>query len=182
MLKAQQDRNQLQMLCLENVVAQDSVVRVIDAFVDALELKEIGFITKGEIKNGAPAFRASTLLKLYYYGYLNRVRSSRRLERESKTNMEAMWLLRGAQPSYKTIADFRKDNPKALKKVFKLLNRFLHAQDLFDTQTIAVDGSKFRAQNSKKNNYNERKVEQHLTHIDNKTAEYLKRLDEIDHS
>jgi len=153
MLKNQQDRNQLQMWSLESSIGKESMVRVVDAFVDSLDLKELGFEVKGGIKNGAPAYPASSLLKLYYYGYLNRVRSSRRLEREGLTNLEAMWLLKGVQPGYKTIANFRKDNPKALKKVFKVLNAFLKGADLFDEETVAVDGSKFRAQNSKKNNY-----------------------------
>lgn len=180
MLKPQQNRDQVQMFSLETAVAQDSIVRVVDAFIDSLDLDKLGFIVKGKIKNGSPAFRAADLLKLYYYGYLNRVRSSRRLERETITNIEAIWLLRGARPGYKTISNFRKDNKKSLKKVFQHLNRFLMAQDLFDTSIVAIDGSKFRAQNSKKNNYNERKVDQHLDHIQKKTEEYLQLLDEVD--
>jgi len=180
MLKPQQNRDQLQMFSLEAAVAHQSIVRVVDAFVDSIDLAEFGFIIKGKIKNGAPAFRAADLLKLYYYGYLNRVRSSRRLERETLTNIEAIWLIRGARPGYKTIANFRKDNPKSLKKVFQNLNRFLIGQDLFDADTVAIDGAKFRAQNSKKNNYNEKKVEQHLSYIEKKTQEYLQQLDEID--
>ena len=132
MIKKGQDRNQLQMLSLETLVAEDSIVRVIDAFVDALDLKELGFIIKGQIKNGAPAFLASDLLKLYYYGYLNRVRSSRRIQREALTNVEAIWLLRGVHLGYKTIANFRKDNPKPLKKVFASFNKFLKGLGLFD--------------------------------------------------
>jgi len=102
MLKSHQDRNQLQMISLESMVPQDSIVRVIDAFVDLLDLKEIGFIIKGQIKNGAPAFHASDLLKLYYYGYSNKTRSSRKLAREAITNIEAMWLIKGTRPGYKT--------------------------------------------------------------------------------
>jgi len=150
MLKKGINRNQLQMLSLESLVAQDSVVRVIDAFVDALPLEQLGFIIKGKIKNGAPAYPAKDLLKLYYYGYLNKVRSSRKLEREAITNLEAMWLIKGLRPGYKTIADFRKDNKKGLKNVFRSFNQFLLRNDLFDAKLIAVDGSKFRAQNSKK--------------------------------
>jgi len=180
MIKKRQDRNQLQMLSLETLVAKDSTVRVIDAFVDALDLKELGFIIKGQIKNGAPAFLASDLLKLYYYGYLNRVRSSRRLEREAVTNIEAMWLLRGVRPGYKTIANFRKENPAPLKKVFSTFNKFLKGLGLFDKDKVAVDGSKFRAQNSKKNNYNEKKVNQHLDYINKQTQQYLDDLDQLD--
>ena len=100
MLKQGLDRNQLQLLSLETLVSKESLARVVDAFVDALDLEMHGFVEKGQIKNGAPAYPISDLLKLYYYGYLNRVRSSRRLEREGLTNVEAMWLLRG----YKTVA------------------------------------------------------------------------------
>ena len=180
MLKNEQDRNQLQMWCLETSIGKESIVRVVDVFVDSLDLEGLGFEIKGGIKNGAPAYPAISLLKLYYYGYLNRVRSSRRLEREGLTNLEAIWLLKGVQPGYKTIANFRKDNPQALKKVFKVLNAFLRGADLFDEGTVAVDGSKFRAQNSKKNNYNEKKVKQHLEYIDRKTEQYLKDLDALD--
>lgn len=171
MLKSHQDRNQLQMMSLDSAVAKSSIVRVIDVFVNLLDLKEIGFIIKGQIKNGAPAFHTADLLKLYYYGYSNRVRSSRRLQREAITNLEAIWLIKGCRPSYKTIANFRKDNPKALKKVFTIFNRFLLEQDLFDTETVAIDGSKFQEQNSTKNNYKEKKVKQHLDHIEKKTQE-----------
>ena len=114
MLKKEQNRDQLQMWSLGLLVSEESIVRVVDVLVESLDLKELGFIIKGEIKNGAPAFEAKHLLKLYYYGYLNRVRSSRRLEREVRTNIEAMWLLKGLQPGYKTIANFRSVNKKAL--------------------------------------------------------------------
>ena len=168
------------MWSLESMVSSESVVRVIDVFVDSLDLEGLGFQIKGKIKNGAPAYRASDLLKLYFYGYMNRVRSSRRLERESKTNVEAMWLLRGQYPVYKTIANFRKDHPKALKEVFSELTKLLKAQGLFDEELVAIDGSKFRGQNSKKNNYNEKKVEQHLNYIDKQIAQYLEELDQLD--
>jgi len=180
MLKTHQDRNQLQMLSLDSIVAEHSIVRVIDAFIDLLDLSKIGFTIKGKIKNGAPAFHTGDLLKLYYYGYSNRVRSSRKLEREATTNFEAIWLLKGSRPGYKTIANFRKDNLKPLKKVFTIFNQFLLGQKLFDTDTVAIDGSKFRGQNSKKNNYNEKKVKQHLDHIEKKTQQYLDQMDQLD--
>jgi transposase len=100
MLKTHQDRNQLQMMSLDSAIDKNSIVRVIDFFVDQLDLKQIGFIIKGQIKNGAPAFHAADLLKLYYYGYSNRVRSGRRLQRETLTNLEAIWLIKGCRPSY----------------------------------------------------------------------------------
>lgn len=180
MLKTQQDRNQIQMWCLDAAIDKESIVRVVDAFVDLLDLEEIGFVVKGKIKNGAPAYHASDLLKLYYYGYLNRTRSSRRLEREAITNLEAIWLIKGARPGYKTIANFRKDNLKALKKVFRIFNRFLLEEDLLDKEVVAIDGSKFQGQNSTKNNYNERKVDQHLERIAKQTTEYLEEMDRLD--
>ena len=180
MLKSHQDRSQLQMMSLDSAVDKNSLVRVIDVFVDLLDLKQIGFIIKGQIKNGAPAFHATDLLKLYFYGYSNRVRSSRKLEREAITNLEAIWLIKGCRPGYKTIADFRKDNPKALKNVFNIFNHFLLKQDLFDTDTVAIDGSKFQGQNSTKNNYNQKKVSQHLDHIEKQTQQYLEQMDQLD--
>lgn len=180
MLKTGENRNQLQLLSLETLVDAQSMARVVDAFVDSLDLDQLGFELKGRIKNGAPAFPASALLKLYYYGYLNRVRSSRCLEREALTNVEAMWLLQGLRPGYKTIANFRKDNTSAIKQAFTNLNKFLKGLDLFDTETVGIDGTKIRAQNSRKNNYNEKKVKQHLEHIEKKTSEYLADLDRLD--
>ena len=116
MLKSHQNRNQLQMWSLESAVAPDSLVRVVDAFVEALDLKQLGFVIKGHIQNGAPAFHAVDLLKLYYYGYLNRVRSSRRLQRETLINLETIWLIKGCRPGYKTIAAFRTPCSKPRKK------------------------------------------------------------------
>ena len=180
MLKKQQDRNQLQMMALDELVSQESIVRVIDTFIDLLDLEDIGFEVKGKIRNGAPAFHASDLLKLYYYGYLNKVRTSRRLERETITNLEAIWLLKGCRPGYKTIANFRKDNLKPLKEVFKIYNRFLLSLDLFDREKVAIDGSKFQGQNSTKNNYNEKKVDQHLDQIEKQIQKYLDEMDHLD--
>lgn len=180
MLLFGENRSQLQMMCLEESVASDSFFRVVDGFVDYLNLDELGFKIKGKSKEGRPAFSASSLLKLYYYGYLNRVRSSRRLAREAKTNIEAIWLMKGLKPCYKTIADFRKDNSRALKKSFQQLNRFLKGAGLLDETVVAVDGSKFRGQNSKKNNYNDKKVKDHLSYIDRQVANYLEGLDSLD--
>lgn len=182
MKKAGQDRSQLQMWSLESAVRENSMVRVVEAFVGILNLEELGFKIKGQQKNGAPAYECADILKLYYYGYLNRVRSSRRLEREAITNVEAMWLVRGLLPCYKTIANFRKDNKQALNKAFYELNKFLKGQDLFDEDKVSIDGSKYRAQNSKKNNYNEKKVNQHLDYINKQSRKYLEELDRVDES
>jgi len=180
MLRQGISRNQMQIFCLESVVDQNSIVRVIDAFVDMLNLEDLGFIIKGQIDIGAPAYPPADLLKLLYYGYLHKVRTSRPLAREAKTNLEAMWLTKCLNPSYRTICSFRADNVKALQNAFYQLNAFLKKQDLFDQETVAIDGAKFRAQNSKKNNYNEKKVKQHLDYINEQTDQYLEAFDQVD--
>lgn len=108
-------RSQMMMISLEEIIAKDNMVRVIDAFVNNVDPKTLGFIIKGAHHEGRPAYKASTLIKLYIYGYLNSVRSSRKLNQESKRNIELWWLLDNQTPSYKTIANFRKDNPTAFK-------------------------------------------------------------------
>lgn len=175
-----QDRNQFQLFCPEEYVSTESFARVVDAFVDFLEPEKIGFTIKGGIKNGRPAYPTGALLKLYFYGYINRVRSGRRLQREAGTNIEAIWLLKGLRPCYKTICDFRKENPKALQAAFKKFNMFLRGEGLFSKDTVATDGAKFRAQNSKKNNYNEKKINDHLNYIEKQTEQYIKAMDKLD--
>ena len=142
------DRNQLGLSCTDAMVDKNSSVRIIDIFVDSLDLKAMRFVDKGKAKEGRPAYSNSVLLKLYIYGYLNRVRSSRRLQRESMTNIEAIWLIKGLRPCYKTISDFRKVNRRGFKKVFRQFNLLLQSENLFCSHTVAIDGSKFRAQNS----------------------------------
>ena len=175
-------RAQIQLIHWEQFVASDNPVRVIDAFVDLLDLEQLGFTIKGKSREGRPAFSSDTLLKLYFYGYLNRCRSSRQLMRAARQNVELFWLLQEAKPCYKTIADFRKNNTEALKKTFSALNRFLRGEGLFQSDTIAVDGTKIAAQNSKKNNYNQKKIQQHLDYINKQTAAYLAEMDSLDSS
>ncbi|MFC0264595.1 IS1182 family transposase [Fontibacter flavus] len=188
------DRFQLTFSSLDDFVDNDNPVRVIDAFIDKLDLDLLGFVSKPPKPNqgleqkpsnpmdGRPSFHPKTLLKLYFYGYFNGIRSSRRLERECSRNIEVRWLLGGLVPNYHTIADFRKDNPKALKNCFKLYTLFLKEAGLIGGKTVAVDGSKFRASNSKKNNYSQSKIDRHLSYIEQKTEEYLRQLDEADSS
>ncbi len=174
------NRNQLEFFCLENAIAADSPVRAIELLVDVLPLSELGFIEKGKSKEGRPAYSSAVMLKLYLYGYFNRVRSSRRLERECQTNLEAIWLTKGLRPCFRTIAGFRQLNSDALVKAFKSFNRFLRGEDLFSTEEVATDGTRIRGQNSRKNNYNEKKINQHLSHIDKKVEQYLEELDQVD--
>jgi len=124
------------------------------------------------IENGRPAYHPKDLLKLYLYGYMNRIRSSRQLERATKINIEVMWLLKGLSPDHNTISNFRKNNQKAIKKVFRASVSIAQAFELIGGKLIAGDSSKFRAQNSKKNNFNQKKIERHISYIDNKLAEY----------
>ena len=128
----------------------------------------------------SPSFESSTLLKIYLYGYLNGLRSSRRLESECYRNLELQWLTLGLSPNYHTISDFRKNNPKALKSVFKLFVSFLKDIDLVGGQVVAIDGTKSRAHNSKKYNYNQKKIDRHLAYIEEKSNEYLNQLDQND--
>jgi radical SAM protein with 4Fe4S-binding SPASM domain len=186
------DRFQMTFSSLDDFVDKDNPVRIIDAFIDRLDLDLLGFGGKApkpedcksqkvaDPLDGRPSFHPKTLLKLYFYGYYNGIRSSRRLERECGRNIEVRWLLGGLTPNYHTIADFRKNNPKALKNCFKLYTRFLQDSGLIGGKTLAVDGSKFRASNSKKNNYSQSKIDRHLSYIDQKTEEYLRQLDQAD--
>jgi transposase len=175
------DRHQTHLfpVSLEESVEQDNEVRVIDLFVESLPLKEFGF-DMDFIENGAPAYHPGDLLKLYIYGYRNKIRSSRDLEKESKRNIEVMWLLKGLQPDHNTISNFRRDNPKAIKKVFRATVQIAKHFNLIGGKLIAGDSTKLRAQNSKKNNYNQGKIERHLAYIDNKLEEYNKALQEAD--
>lgn len=164
---------------LDDAVDAQNEVRLIDLFVDGLDLGEFGF-TVQHTENGRPAYHPSDLLKLYIYGYLNRVRSSRCLERECKRNIEAIWLLKNLQPDHNTISNFRRDNPKAIKKVFGQTVKIAKYFDLIGGTLIAGDSTKLRAQNSKKNNFNQKKIDRHLEYIENKLAEYNKALEESD--
>lgn len=168
------------MNCLEQMIEADNPVRFVDAFVDKLELERLGYHTRQLKKEGRPPFAPEVFLKLYLYGYLNGLRSSRRLERECKRNIELQWLLGELAPNYHSIADFRKENPGALRNTFKLFVSFLKETGLVGGRTVAIDGSKVRANNSKKNNYNAKKIERHLSYIEEKTNEYLDQLETND--
>lgn len=165
---------------INDYVSEENEVRVIDAFVDSLDIKELGFQGYRAADTGRPRFKPQDMLKLYLYGFLNRIRSSRRLEGECIRNIEVMWLINKLTPDYKTIADFRRDNSAALKQVFKQFMIICREWDLFDKEVVAIDGSKFRASNSKKNNYNDKKMARHLKYINEKISEYMKMLDELD--
>jgi len=164
---------------LDQSIDPDNEVRIIDLFVDSLSLKDYGFRTDFP-ENGRPAYHPSDLLKLFIYGYMNKVRFSRDLEKECKRNIEVMWLLRCLKPDHNTIANFRRDNPKAIKKVFRATVQIAKHFDLIGGKLIAGDSTKLRAQNSKKNNFNQAKIERHIAYIDNKLEEYTRALSEND--
>ena len=165
---------------IEDYITSDNQVRVIDAYVEQLDMVVLDFDFARCPGVGRPPYNPKTILKLYLYGYLNRVRSSRRLEHEAKRNVELLWLLEKQAPDFKTIADFRKNNKKAIKEIFKDFVRLCKEWELFGKETVAVDGSKFKASNSKKNNYNKKKIERHKKYIEEKIESYLEELDEND--
>jgi len=171
------DRDQIQMLSLNQLVEKNSIARIIDAFVEMLDLSQFDFTYYKLNKEGRPPYHPSTMMKLYLYGYQNSIRSSRKLEKACKTNIEVMWLIHQQRPHYKTIANFRKDNSKAFKGVFRYFVALLKDWQLIEGKTIAIDSFKTRAQNSLKNNFNARKIKRHIDYIDAKIAEYEKELD-----
>ena len=174
------NRNQTYFATLNEQVAADNAVRLMDAFVDKLDLQQLGFTKTMHKSEGRPPFAPAVLLKLYLYGYLNKIRSSRKLENECSRNIELQWLLQNLQPNYHTIADFRKLHAVPLQSMFRLYVQFLSDAGLLNKKTIAIDGSKFKAVNSKKNNYNQKKIDKHRQFIEDKTNKYLQELDELD--
>ena len=167
----------MQLLSLEQMVERNSMVRITDAFVDNIEIQSFGFNYFNLNREGRPPFHPSTMMKIYLYGYQNSIRSCRKLEKACKTNIEMMLLVHEQKPHYKTIANFRKDNAGAFKSVFRYFVLLLKEWKLISGKTIAIDSFKIRAQNSLKNNFNERKIKRHLSYIDNKIEEYEKALD-----
>jgi transposase len=166
--------------CLEDWIDQDNPVRVIDAFVDKLDLCGLGFDGVAPEATGRPSYHPSGLLKLYIYGYLNRVQSSRRLEREAGRNVEVMWLTCRLVPDHKTIADFRKDNGSAIKQVCVQFIELCRQMDLLTTASVAIDGSKFKAVNTRDKNLTRGKVERRRARLEKSVGRYLAQLDTAD--
>ena len=178
------DRQQSHFLppALEDYVGADNPIRFLDVFVSSLDLQAMGFHFPKENPQGRgrPAYHPADLLKLYLYGYMNQLRSSRRLEAECRRNLEVIWLLRELKPDFKTIADFRKDNAKAFKSVVREFTRLCRQMDLYGGQLLAVDGSKLKASNARDRNWSQRKLDKQLAATEGKLEEYLKALDEAD--
>jgi transposase len=154
-------------------------VRIIDLFVDSLSIKDYGF-RMDFVENGRPAYHPADLLKLFIYGYMNKVRSTRDMEKECHRNIEVMWLLKCLNLDHNTNSNFRQDNEKPIRKVFRATVQIAEHFDLIDGKLIAGDSTKLRAQNSKKNNFNQAKVDRHVAYIDNKLEEYTRALAEND--
>jgi len=166
--------------CLEDWICEDNPVRAVDVFVDEFDLSELGFGGVDPKATGRPSYHPSVLLKLYIYGYLNRVQSSRRLEREAGRNVEVMWLTGRLAPDHKTIADFRKDNGTAIRKVCGQFVALCRELGLLTTASVAIDGSKFKAVNTRDKNFTRAKMERRVAQIEESVARYLSQLDTAD--
>jgi len=178
--RQKQSRTQLTLYttCLDDMISDINSIRIIDQFVDNLDLQDLGFKTIAT--QARPPYDPADLLKLYIYGYMNRIRSSRQLELECTRNIELMWLLGNLKPDHNTIARFRKDNPKAIKRVFRATVSIAKNHNLIGAVLIAGDSTKLRAQNSKKNNYNKKKVARHIEYIDKKLEEHQQEIAKVD--
>ena len=165
---------------IDDYVDPENPVRFIDAFVDELDLAAAGFARVTPEKTGRPGYAPGDLLKLYIYGYLNRVRSSRRLEAECHRNIEVIWLLRTLKPDFKTIADFRANNRKAFRAVFRRFVMLCRELNLFGRELLGVDGTRIKAVNNKDRNFTKNSLEKFIKAVDERLDEYLKRLDEDD--
>jgi transposase len=177
-----EDRGQGTLLpeLLDDYVTENNPVRVIDVFVDELDLGGLGFERVQPAKTGRPAYHPAVLLKLYIYGYLNRIQSSRRLEREAQRNVELMWLTGRLTPDFKTIANFRKDNGKAIRNVCRQFVVLCQQLNLFSDAVIAIDGSKFKAVNSSDRNFTDAKLKRRMEEIESNISRYLAELDTAD--
>jgi transposase len=166
--------------CLDDYVAEENPVRVVDVFVDELDLGALGFEGVDPAATGRPAYHPAVLLKIYIYGYLNRIQSSRRLEREAERNVELMWLTGRLAPDFKTIADFRKDNGKAIRSVCRQFVVLCRNLNLFSASIIAIDGSKFKAVNNRDRNFTQGKVKARMQQIEQSIDRYLAAMDSAD--
>jgi len=165
--------------CLDEIIDKNNIVRFIDAYVDALDMKELGFIIP-ELNTGTPPYSSQLKLKIYIYGYFEKIRSSRRLEKECGRNKELIWLTNALVPDFKTIADFRKDNYKAFKNVFKDFLKLCHKLELISFKVVAIDGIKMRGQNSLNEVYKKENIKKVENEIQEQINNYLRELDEMD--
>lgn len=165
---------------LDDYIKEENPVRVIEAFVEELDLPDLGFSRAQPKETGRPAYHPATMLKLYIYGYLNKIQSSRRLERETHRNVELMWLMNRLSPDFKTIADFRKDNGKAIKAACRQFVMICKSLDLFSESLIAIDGSRFKAVNNRDRNFTKAKLKRRIAAINDSLDRYLDQLESFD--
>ena len=165
---------------LDDYVSEDNPVRAVDAFVEGLDLGKLGFGRVESLERGRPCYHPATLLKIYIFGYLNRIPSSRRLERECQRNIELIWLTGQLAPDFKTIADFRKDNGKAIREVCRTFVALCRELDLLSVASVAIDGSKFKAVNARDKNFTEAKMRRRFERIEESVARYLSQLETAD--
>ena len=177
-----EDRTQVTLLpeCLDDYVGADNPVRIVDVFVDQLELRALGFTGVEPAETGRPSYHPAVLLKIYIYGYLNRVQSSRRLEREAQRNVELMWLTGRLTPDFKTIADFRKENGRAIRNVCREFIVLCRRVDLFSQAIVAIDGSKFKAVNNRDKNFTNAKMQRRMAALEESIERYLVAMDTAD--
>jgi transposase len=175
-------RNQTFLLpkTIEEYVQTDNPIRFIDAYVNTLNMEKLGFTHSTPQDLGRPAYNPKDLCKLYLYGGLNHIRSSRKLERESKTNLECIWLLKGLTPDFKTIADFRKDNPSAIGALFKEFVSFLKELSLYGAKQVAIDGTKLRTVNANNKAFNQKALAKRIKVMEKSVMHYLEELDDAD--
>src|ERR1700688_3351604 len=176
------DRQQTTLLpeCLDDWIDEGNSIRAVDVFVEALDLRDLGFEGVDPAATGRPAYHPSPMLKLYIYGYLNRVQSSRRLEREAGRNVEVMWLTGRLAPDHKTIADFRKDNGRAIRQVSARFVALCRMMGLLTQATVDIDGSKLKAVNNRDKNFTRAKMDRRMAQIEESVARYLEQLDTAD--
>jgi transposase len=177
-----EDRTQITLLpeCLDDYVADDNPIRVVEVFVEQLDLASLGFEGVDPAATGRPSYHPSVLLRIYIYGYLNRIQSSRRLERETQRNVELMWLTGRLTPDFKTIADFRRDNGRAIRNVCRQFIVLCRKLDLFSQSIVAIDGSKFKAVNNRDRNFTSGKVRARMEQIEQSIERYLAAMDTAD--
>lgn len=166
--------------CIDDYVGQDAPVRLMDAFIDRLDMEKLGFQRFVPADTGAPGYDPRDLMKLYVYGYYYEVRSSRKLARQCSVNIEVMWLLSKLTPDFRTIADFRKDNKEAIEKTFREFNRFCYGESLFSKNFVSIDGSKFKAVNAKDRSFTLNKLDDRIARLDQHITRYMEELDEYD--
>jgi len=177
-----EDRNQVTLLpeCLDDYIGEDNPVRVIDVFIEELDLTGLGFDGVAPADTGRPAYHPAVMLKIYVYGYLNRLQSSRRLERETQRNVELMWLTGRLTPDFKTIADFRRDNGEAIRRVCRQFVELSRQLGLLSEAVVAIDGSKFKAVNNRDKNFTPHKLKARVQQLEESIARYLADLDRAD--